>query len=237
MSKFNQYDDFLFNKKSGFCEHFAGSFSLLMRAAKIPSRVVVGYQGGQILKNAQQKDYILIDNSYAHAWSEVWLKNKGWVRIDPTEWIAPERIQNSTLTINNRKSQLNKFSRNLRLGLFNDISNIEMRFNNFFNEINIRLKPFIFSQNIIINRLLTILIFFISVGVTLFIQLINYKIEKKDTLKKMLNFYLYILNKFNYKIQAGETLVNFSNRMSLELPEMSEKFIIYQIYTIDIDLI
>ena len=60
-------------------------------------------------------------------------KNKGWVRIDPTEWIAPERIQNSTLTINNRKSQLNKFSRNLRLGLFNDFSNIEMRFNNFFN--------------------------------------------------------------------------------------------------------
>ena len=55
MSKFNQYDDFLFNKKSGFCEHFAGSFSLLMRAAKIPSRVVVGYQGGQILKNAQMQ--------------------------------------------------------------------------------------------------------------------------------------------------------------------------------------
>jgi len=239
MSKFNQYDDFLFNKKSGFCEHFAGSFSLLMRSAKIPSRVVVGYQGGQILKNAQQKDYILIDNSYAHAWSEVWLKNRGWVRIDPTEWIAPERIQNSTLTIKNRKSQLNKFSRNLRLRIFNDISNIEMKFNNFFNKFNTRLKPFIFSKNIFLNRLLTILIFFISIGITLFIQLMNNKIEKKDTLKKMLNFYLYTLSRFNYKIQPGETLIKFSNRISLKLPGMSEKLInisnLYNTYRFNID--
>ena len=78
---------FLFNKKIGFCEHFASSFTLLMRAANIPSRVVIGYQGGEVLKNYQGRSYLLIDNSYAHAWSEVWLDDKGWIRVDPTEWI------------------------------------------------------------------------------------------------------------------------------------------------------
>ena len=95
MDKSYPYDDFLFNKKAGFCEHFASSFSLLMRAANIPSRVIVGYQGGEVMKNIKNEEYLLIDNSYAHAWSEVWIKNKGWIRIDPTEWIAPERINSS----------------------------------------------------------------------------------------------------------------------------------------------
>ena len=87
---FNPVDQFLFKTKKGFCEHYASSFTLLMRAAGIPARIVLGYQGGTInpvnqILTVYQKD--------AHAWSEVWIKNRGWVRIDPTAAIAPQRVE------------------------------------------------------------------------------------------------------------------------------------------------
>ncbi len=82
-------EDFLFNKQRGFCEHFAGAFTLLMRCAGVPARVVLGYQGGEF---NQAGKYLLVRQSDAHAWSEVWIENKGWQRVDPTAWIAPERI-------------------------------------------------------------------------------------------------------------------------------------------------
>jgi transglutaminase-like putative cysteine protease len=82
-------DDFLFNTREGFCEHYASSFTVLMRAADIPARVVTGYQGG-FWNNAGQ--YLLVRNSDAHAWSEVWLDGHGWVRVDPTAAVRPQRI-------------------------------------------------------------------------------------------------------------------------------------------------
>jgi protein-glutamine gamma-glutamyltransferase len=82
-------DDFLFNTREGFCEHYASSFTVLMRAAGIPARVVTGYQGG--FWNAAGQ-YLLVRNSDAHAWSEVWLEGQGWVRVDPTAAVRPQRI-------------------------------------------------------------------------------------------------------------------------------------------------
>ncbi|MCB1664347.1 MAG: DUF3488 domain-containing transglutaminase family protein [Pseudomonadales bacterium] len=82
-------DDFLFNSLQGFCEHYAGSFVYLMRAAGIPARVVVGYQGGEV---NPFEGYTMVYQYNAHAWAEVWLENEGWVRFDPTAAVAPERI-------------------------------------------------------------------------------------------------------------------------------------------------
>ena len=87
----NGVDDFLFTSRKGFCEHYAGSFVVLMRAAGIPARVVTGYQGGEY---NELGGYYIIRQSDAHAWAEAWLKDRGWVRIDPTAAIAPARIQN-----------------------------------------------------------------------------------------------------------------------------------------------
>ncbi|MDE2498368.1 MAG: DUF3488 domain-containing transglutaminase family protein [Xanthomonadaceae bacterium] len=81
----NSVDDFLFNTKTGFCEHYASAFTFLMRAAGIPARVVVGYQGGYWNAFAH---YLLIRQSDAHAWSEVWLAGRGWVRVDPTAAVS-----------------------------------------------------------------------------------------------------------------------------------------------------
>lgn len=86
----NSVDEFLFSSKRGFCEHFASSFSFLMRAAGIPTRVVVGYQGGRW---NDVENYLLVSQSDAHAWAEVWLEGKGWQTIDPTAAVAPERIE------------------------------------------------------------------------------------------------------------------------------------------------
>ncbi len=83
-------DDFLFTTRQGFCEHYASAFVFLMRAAGIPARVVTGYQGGEY--NAYG-NYYIVRQSDAHAWAEVWLKDQGWLRIDPTAAIAPERVE------------------------------------------------------------------------------------------------------------------------------------------------
>jgi hypothetical protein len=83
-------DDFLFNTRQGFCEHYASSFTFLMRAAGIPARVVTGYQGGE--KN-DLGDYYVLRQYDAHAWSEVWLADQGWIRVDPTGAVAPERVE------------------------------------------------------------------------------------------------------------------------------------------------
>ena len=82
-------DDFLFITREGFCEHFASSFVILMRAAGIPARVVTGYQGGEY--NAVG-DYMVVRQRDAHAWAEVYLHERGWLRIDPTAAVAPERV-------------------------------------------------------------------------------------------------------------------------------------------------
>jgi transglutaminase-like putative cysteine protease len=83
-------DDFLFNTRSGFCGHFASAFTTLMRAAGIPARVVTGYQGGELNR---LMNYYIVRQSDAHAWSEIWLEGRGWIRIDPTAAVAPERLE------------------------------------------------------------------------------------------------------------------------------------------------
>ncbi len=87
-------DEFLFSTQSGFCEHFSSSFVVLMRAAGIPARVVAGYQGGEW---NDADSYLLVRQYDAHAWAEVWFPNKGWVRVDPTAAVAPNRIEQGLL--------------------------------------------------------------------------------------------------------------------------------------------
>ncbi|MBB1471504.1 DUF3488 domain-containing transglutaminase family protein [Luteimonas sp. MC1782] len=82
-------DEFLFDQKQGFCEHFSSAFVVLMRASGIPARVVTGYTGGY---RNPFGGYWIVRRSDAHAWAEVWLPGRGWVRVDPTAAVAPERI-------------------------------------------------------------------------------------------------------------------------------------------------
>lgn len=85
----NSMDDFLFSTRLGYCEHFAGAFTVLMRAAGVPTRVVTGYAGGY---ENRLGGYWMIRRSDAHAWTEVWLAGRGWTRVDPTAGVAPENV-------------------------------------------------------------------------------------------------------------------------------------------------
>ena len=82
-------DNFLFNNRYGFCSHYATAFVYLMREANIPARVVGGYQGGEL---NQVGGFLEIKQANAHAWAEVWLEGEGWVSVDPTAQVAPDRI-------------------------------------------------------------------------------------------------------------------------------------------------
>lgn len=82
-------DEFLFETREGFCEHYASALTVLLRAAGLPARVVMGYQGGEL--NALG-NYYMIRQSDAHAWTEVWLADEGWVRVDGVAAVAPERV-------------------------------------------------------------------------------------------------------------------------------------------------
>ena len=86
----NPVDDFLFNTQRGFCEHYAGSFAVLMRAAGIPARIVTGYLGGEVNPFG---NYLIVRQSDAHAWVEIWLKGQGWLRVDPTAAVSSARVE------------------------------------------------------------------------------------------------------------------------------------------------
>ena len=83
-------DEFLFETRRGFCEHYASAFVFLMRAAGVPARVVTGYQGGEMNPLG---DYLIVRQSEAHAWAEVWLEGQGWRRVDPTAAVSPARVE------------------------------------------------------------------------------------------------------------------------------------------------
>lgn len=82
-------DEFMFQRQRGFCEHYASAFTIMMRAAGVPARVVAGYQGGEV--NPVNRT-VIVHQFDAHAWTEVWLAGQGWVRVDPTAVVSPERI-------------------------------------------------------------------------------------------------------------------------------------------------
>ena len=105
----NTVDDFLFTTKQGFCEHYASAFVFLMRAANVPARVVTGYLGGEY---NEVGNYYIVRQSDAHAWAEVWLAGQGWVRVDPTGAIAPDRVERGLSASVNDSAALPFMARN-----------------------------------------------------------------------------------------------------------------------------
>ena len=88
----NPVDEFLFESRRGFCEHYASAFSVMMRSVGIPTRIVLGYHGGEL---NPMGGHLIVRQSDAHAWTEIWLDGLGWHRVDPTAAVAPERIEMS----------------------------------------------------------------------------------------------------------------------------------------------
>lgn len=96
---YNSIEDFLLSGKNGYCSHFASAFTYLARIYNLPARMVVGYLGGEL---NPYDNSVIVKELDAHAWVEVFLQNKGWVKIDPTALVVPERISMSAEEFNNK---------------------------------------------------------------------------------------------------------------------------------------
>ena len=86
-------DRFLFDNQAGFCSHYASALAFALRLGGIPARIVTGYQGGELVKNAEESPYLSVYQYDAHAWVETWGNKTGWRRIDPTALVSPDRIE------------------------------------------------------------------------------------------------------------------------------------------------
>jgi transglutaminase-like putative cysteine protease len=134
-------DEFLFDSRTGFCEHYASSFAVMMRMAGIPARVVTGYLGGWY--NALG-DYYLVRQSDAHAWTEIWLADGGWSRVDPTAAVSPLRIQQGSLGALSEPRHMLDYSW-LR-GMRNSVDIVQQRWNDWVIEYGARQQARLFAR-------------------------------------------------------------------------------------------
>ena len=137
----NAIDDFLFETRVGYCEHYASAFAVMMRMAGIPSRIVTGYQGGWY---SEIGNYLLVRQSDAHAWTEVWLPEKGWTRVDPTAAVSPLRVQQGSRGALSAPRHMLDFNwvRSVR----NGVDLIEQRWNDWIIEFSSQSQAQMFSQ-------------------------------------------------------------------------------------------
>ena len=230
----NPVDQFLFETREGFCEHYSSSFTYLMRAAGIPARVVTGYQGGEY----NPYDETLVVRQYdAHAWSEIWLEDEGWVRVDPTAAVAPVRIeQGSQFTFQEEESFLQDAG----------ISLLRFRNSIFLNDLRYRLEMIDYSWNrFVLNydqslqfaffgrffeevtreKIIVSSMVFIFLSVSLIVYLVLRK-PSRERLHPATDLYLRYcegLSKQGLSRQRGETPLHYYNRLSAVKPAWSKQ--------------
>ena len=96
----NPVATFLFESRRGFCSHYAAATALLLRIAGVPSRVVIGYYGGEINPLG---DFITVRQANAHAWVE-WWDGVVWQRLDATAWVPAVDATGQTIDTEDRAS-------------------------------------------------------------------------------------------------------------------------------------
>lgn len=235
---FNPVDQFLFNTKRGFCEHYASSFTLLMRAAGIPARVVLGFQGGTI---NPLNNIMTVRNSDAHAWSEVWFEGRGWVRVDPTAAIAPERIERS-LNAALDQSEARPFHMKINRGFIKDILFYWDAMDNQWNlwvigydeKFQQRFLEKIFNKKIKLSEIILIMVS--SFTALLFILAIfilkPWKKQKIDPEVKIYNKFCSKLASRGVVRKPHEGPIDFAKRAKMALPEKQHSIdLITRLYT------
>ncbi len=226
----NPIDEFLFDTKKGFCEHYATSFVYLMRAAGVPARIVTGYQGGELNPNG---NYLIVRQSDAHAWAEVWLEGKGWVRIDPTAAVSPERIEQGI-------SEALRDSDELPLLAWGDFPLLKKAFLNF-DSINNGWNQWVLGyddkkQLEFLNHLtgkklgLSDLVFWMTGTIVLVMLATSYFLfrrikAKLNPAQQLYQQYLRKLKRANLQPNTGEGALDFAARISPLLPSQKKEIL------------
>ncbi len=216
-------DDFLFNTRRGFCEHYASSFVFLMRAAGIPARVVTGYQGGELNPVG---NYLIVRQSDAHAWAEVWLQDKGWIRVDPTSAVSPSRIESGIAGAISERDLLPFLARTNSPWLKNAFLNLDAldnAWNHWVLEYDQKRQLDMLSdmtghklswQDLVTGMMLAVA----AVGLLLSYFILHGKPANRDVLQHSYNCFLQKMKRRGIIRQAHEGPLDFGRRAAAALP-------------------
>lgn len=220
-------DDFLFRSKRGFCEHYAGSFVFLMRAAGIPARVVLGYQGGELNPVGR---YLIVRQSSAHAWAEVWLEGQGWVRVDPTATVSPARLEGGLNFALPNEAFLPLMARPefpMLRTLYQNWDALNNGWNQWVLGYNQQRQLDLFSR--LAGKKIdwawlisTMFIGLFSVLAVLSLLLFRRQRGKRTPLQKLYQRYLHQLAKLGIHSQQGESATALAQRASAQLPQHAQ---------------
>ena len=226
-------DDFLFDTRTGFCEHYASTFAVMMRMAGIPTRIVTGYQGGWY---SELGNYVLVRQSDAHAWTEVWFPERGWTRVDPTAAVSPLRVQQGSMSALSMPRHFLDYSW-LR-GWRNNADVVRQRWNDWVIEYGAQRQAELFAplglDHLSPAMLVTVLFFVIAV-VSAFLFPIVLRIKgpgHKDPIQQAWQKFLKRLERAGFESLPSDGAIELAEAASLRLPADSASIHqIAQIYT------
>ena len=208
----NNYADFFFKSKEGYCEYFAGTFVLLARLGGIPSRIVSGYLGGDLNDIG---DFYVFRQKDTHAWAEVWFEEEGWVRVDPTKYIPQENVRNTLNDLFNYKKNISDSS--IRLKIFKYVG-YYLNYTDFvwtqhlLSYDNAQRKSFIKDlTNFKFSK--TFYWIFIPILSILFVRFL-FLFNKKKFIKLVINFVIWRLRK-KYNLLYSDTHQQILNKLSV----------------------
>lgn len=231
-------DDFLFTSRRGFCEHYASAFVYLMRAAGIPSRIVIGYQGGNM---NPLDDYMIVRQSDAHAWAEVWLDN-GWTRIDPTAAVSPDRVERGVQFSGLESSQLplllvssNSFIKHAAF-LYDSFQNSWNQWVIGFDQKkqNDLLKYLGFEKSNLSNLILLLVVFLSIAGFIIAWLLLIQRSAEKDPVQHYYNVFCEKLQRYGVQRELHEGPADFErrvcDRLAMSAPVRNDVMFIFKAY-------
>jgi len=226
-------DEFLFDTRTGFCEHYASTFAVMMRMAGIPARVVTGYQGGWY---SELGNYLLVRQSDAHAWTEVWFPERGWTRVDPTAAVSPLRVQQGSLSALGAPRHLLDYPW-LR-GLRNSADVVRQRWNDWVIEYGAHRQAELFAPlglDQMSPPMLVIVLFFVIAVISAILFPIVLRIKgpgRKDPIQQVWQKFLKRLEKAGFEALPSDGAIELAEAASIRLPADSISIQrIAQIYT------
>jgi transglutaminase-like putative cysteine protease len=225
-------DEFLFETRTGYCEHYASAFAVMMRMAGIPSRIVTGYQGGWF---SGIGDYLLIRQSDAHAWVELWLPGSGWTRFDPTAAVSPTRVERGSLDALSDPRHLLDFNwvRNVR----NSVDLVNQRWNNWVIEFGAQQQARLFAglgldymrPGTLVSVLFGLVLLLSAILLPLILR--TRGPGSKDPLQQLWQRFVRRLRKAGCAYQPSQGALELAANASVRLPEEATRiFRIAQLY-------
>ena len=222
-------DEFLFGTRQGFCEHYAAAFTVLMRAAGVPARIVTGYQGGEYNPVG---DYLIVRQRDAHAWTEVWLGRRGWVRIDPTAAVSPTRVERgidqalsafagAVPSAGEEKTRMRTLWKRARY-VFDTVNN---RWNLWVIGYNAHRQVAFFERlGIVADRHVLVLAFFVGVSITFYlisVVALRTAVPQQDAAKRAYAQFCRKLARSGFIRAAHEGPLDFARRVINAMPQLA----------------